>query len=132
MNDDDPDYGPGEWGLLDGVVIDLTVDVPTSPLELPIGTARTVVGADRSHCEWFHWTGRVQGIVRRVLAHGQYAADLMCARHIRDDRANERGAAVGDLVALPRDGTDLEWFLEWGRKATKLDSCGCSLCRGSK
>lgn len=33
-----------DFGLLDGIVINLAADEPTAPLELPTGTARTAVG----------------------------------------------------------------------------------------
>ncbi len=83
----------------------------------------------RSHFEWFHWTPRVEAFVRLVLGHGEFAAEQMCGKYYRRDRAGH--THYGHLPPLPaRNGYPSgykSWVDEIG--VVPIGACNCELCR---
>lgn len=87
---------------------------------------------DRSHYEWFRWTSRVQDIVRRVLAHGDSAALVMCPGHLAADRGRRRAG----LLPLPMErggrATGERFYLKTMKDAAAPLACACALCQEGK
>lgn len=83
---------------------------------------------DRSHYEWFRWTSRIEGIVSRVLSHGEHAATVMCRRHLEADR----GGPGVRLPALPmlrggRAEGERPYLAAMTSAAAPLN-CACDVC----
>lgn len=136
----------------DGAVVKIgtTIDVPGRLSEINAHSAAlvdllgTVAGGqqverwlhyhcvrDRSHFEWFRWTERVSDLVSRVLAHGLWAAEAMCPKHLDSDR---RGYSSGyGIGPLPHSRGAVDSYLaDNAEHAAPLDVCRCERCRRSR
>lgn len=77
-----------DYGLPDGIVIDLHQDDPTAPREMPMGTAHTIVGRP-AVIRTDSWSLKQLALAYGGAANGtREEADLLSAlvRRVRDER----------------------------------------------